>query len=289
MKVQKIKLSPYDFSWIVLDNNHLPIKPITEFIHYLNNIDKSPFTVRSYAHHLKLYWEFLDAKQLDWTQIKLSGLATFVRSVNHLDDYLKTLNEVLLPSKFNRAFIIGFIQYLAKRGLNPMTRGITLLNIRTLHQIALQEEWLDFPDKQVIFNSDLPKDATITPKYISQQVLNQLKKHLHQLSPWMQNFVTVLMETGRRVSEVSSLTFNCLEQDTGVARSWLYKEPAICELIKNAKGKTNNQLMRDQAILLKAKDKQIEILTKQNKLLRKQIDELRQQLEVTYAAVYKLE
>lgn len=52
MKVQKIKLSPYDYSWLVLDNNHLPIKPITEFIRYLNNVDKSPITVKSYAHHL---------------------------------------------------------------------------------------------------------------------------------------------------------------------------------------------------------------------------------------------
>lgn len=60
MKVQKIKLSPYEYSWLVLDNKHLPIKPITEFIRYLNNVDKSPFTVRSYAYHLKLYWEFLD-------------------------------------------------------------------------------------------------------------------------------------------------------------------------------------------------------------------------------------
>jgi len=28
MKVQKIKLSSYDYSWLVLDNNHLPVKPI---------------------------------------------------------------------------------------------------------------------------------------------------------------------------------------------------------------------------------------------------------------------
>lgn len=37
MKVQKIKLSPYDYTWLVLDNNYLPIKPITEFIRYLND------------------------------------------------------------------------------------------------------------------------------------------------------------------------------------------------------------------------------------------------------------
>ena len=28
MKVQKIKLSSYEYSWLVLDNIHLPIKPI---------------------------------------------------------------------------------------------------------------------------------------------------------------------------------------------------------------------------------------------------------------------
>ncbi|HRD70526.1 MAG TPA: hypothetical protein PK657_10310 [Legionella sp.] len=44
MKVQKIKLSSYDVTWIVLDDNHLPIKPITEFVRYLNNVDKSPCT-----------------------------------------------------------------------------------------------------------------------------------------------------------------------------------------------------------------------------------------------------
>lgn len=46
MKVQKIKLSSYDVTWIVLDDNHLPIKAITEFVRYLNNVDKSPCTVK---------------------------------------------------------------------------------------------------------------------------------------------------------------------------------------------------------------------------------------------------
>lgn len=92
-----------------------------------------------------------------------------------------------------------------------------------------------------------------------------------------------------QVMEKESIPINFLSvfNFTGVARSWLYKEPAICEMIRNAKGKSNNQLMRDQAVKLRAKDKQIEILSKQNKMLRKQIEELRQQLEVSYAAIYK--
>lgn len=74
---------------------------------------------------------------------------------------------------------------------------------------------------------------------------------------------------------------------TGVSRSWLYKEPTVRDLILKAKDHANNCLMQNQAIQIKTKDREIEILTKQNKMLRKQIDELRQQLEVAYAAIYK--
>lgn len=78
MKVQKIKLSSYDVTWIVLDDNHLPIKPITEFVRYLNNVDKSPCTVKSYAYCLKLFWDYLADKQLNWKTINLASLAGFV-------------------------------------------------------------------------------------------------------------------------------------------------------------------------------------------------------------------
>ncbi|AMP89858.1 MULTISPECIES: DUF6262 family protein [Legionella] len=89
--------------------------------------------------------------------------------------------------------------------------------------------------------------------------------------------------------EKESIPINFLSvyKFTGVSRSWLYKEPAIKSQIENAKERINNQLMRDQAIRLKAKEKEIEVLTKQNKILRNQIDELRKQLEVSYANIYK--
>ena len=103
------------------------------------------------------------------------------------------------------------------------------------------------------------------------------------------------VETIQRVLEAITLmekesipiNFLSVYKFTGVSRSWLYKEPAIKSQIENAKEPINNQLMRDQAIRLKAKEKEIEVLTKQNKILRNQIDELRKQLEVSYANIYK--
>ena len=92
-----------------------------------------------------------------------------------------------------------------------------------------------------------------------------------------------------KIMDQESIPINFLSVSnfTGVARSWLYKEPAIMEIIKKSKRQSNNQLMQDQAVKLKANAREIEVLSKQNKMLRVQIDELRQQLEVAYAAVYK--
>jgi hypothetical protein len=94
-----------------------------------------------------------------------------------------------------------------------------------------------------------------------------------------------------KTMEIEEIPINFLSvfKFTGVSRSWLYKEPMVRDLIIKAKNHANNCLMQNQAIQIKAKDREIEILTKQNKMLRKQIDELRQQLEVAYAAIYKQE
>jgi hypothetical protein len=52
-------------SWMVLDDDYLPVKPILVFLKFLEDLGRSPYTVRSCAHHLKLFWEFLRDKQLD--------------------------------------------------------------------------------------------------------------------------------------------------------------------------------------------------------------------------------
>ena len=47
--------------------------------------------------------------------------------------------------------------------------------------------------------------------------------------------------------------------------------------------------MKNQAIKISTQEKEIQILSKQNKQLREQIEELKQQLEVAYAALYNQE
>ena len=64
--------------WLVLDDDYQPIEPIMAYLRYLDNLEKSPNTIRGYAYNLKLYWEFLNSHHLDWSSIKLEQLADFI-------------------------------------------------------------------------------------------------------------------------------------------------------------------------------------------------------------------
>jgi hypothetical protein len=64
--------------WLVLDDSYQPIEPVMAYLRYLDSLEKSPNTVRTYAYNLKLYWEFLQHKSLNWQEVNLEQLADFI-------------------------------------------------------------------------------------------------------------------------------------------------------------------------------------------------------------------
>lgn len=44
----------------------------------MESLERSPNTIKSYAGHLKLYWEFLQASHFDWGEVTLENLADFI-------------------------------------------------------------------------------------------------------------------------------------------------------------------------------------------------------------------
>lgn len=65
-------------AWMVIGDDFLPIEPVQEFLDYLRDIERSPNTIRAYAYHLKLYWEYLSQNGLDWTEVGVVELAEFL-------------------------------------------------------------------------------------------------------------------------------------------------------------------------------------------------------------------
>lgn len=79
MKVQRVRLPNSNrVSWLVLDDNYLPIQPIQSYLQYLESLERSPNTIHAYAGHLKLLWEFLRDYSLEWEDINLDKLANFI-------------------------------------------------------------------------------------------------------------------------------------------------------------------------------------------------------------------
>src|ERR1019366_7754784 len=55
-------------SWTVLGDDDVPVVPVDRLLAYLTDIDRSPNTVKAYAHDLKNYWEFISFRGLDWLE-----------------------------------------------------------------------------------------------------------------------------------------------------------------------------------------------------------------------------
>lgn len=123
MKVQKGIISEtLRQCWMVLDDDYLPIDPIGKYLNYLDSLERSPNTLAVYAHNLKLYWEFLKDKQLDWKEINLENLSDFIhwlrnpnRGVISLEPQVskrceKTINHCLTT-------VCGFYEFHERLGI----------------------------------------------------------------------------------------------------------------------------------------------------------------------------
>ena len=64
-------------SWTVLGDDG-PVQPIERYLAYLTDIERSPNTVKAYAHDLKDWFVFLAGQGLDWREVRLEDVAGFV-------------------------------------------------------------------------------------------------------------------------------------------------------------------------------------------------------------------
>lgn len=65
-------------SWTVLREDGVSVGPIERYLAYLSDIQRSPNTVKAYAHDLKDYWVFLAVRGLDWREVRLEDIGGFV-------------------------------------------------------------------------------------------------------------------------------------------------------------------------------------------------------------------
>ena len=79
MRVQRVLMPGWEAeSWTVLGGDQAPVVPVERFLGYLTSIEKSPNTVKAYAHDLKDWFTYLTGHDLDWQVVTVEDVAGFV-------------------------------------------------------------------------------------------------------------------------------------------------------------------------------------------------------------------
>ena len=109
-------------SWTLVGSDRLPVGPVERYLAWLTHIERSPNTVRAYAHDLKLYWSFLAARGLAWDRPSVEALGEFTAWLRSPGE-----NVVVLASgdprrgrrTVNRALsaVTGLYEYHQRNGL----------------------------------------------------------------------------------------------------------------------------------------------------------------------------
>nr|WP_231109957.1 site-specific integrase [Mycobacterium avium] len=69
---------PLRESWTVLGDDDAPVAAVDRYLAYLTDIERSPNTVKAYAHDLKDWFGFLAERGLDWRAVRLDDVGEFV-------------------------------------------------------------------------------------------------------------------------------------------------------------------------------------------------------------------
>ena len=79
MRVQRVVMPGSEAeSWTLLGDDQVPLDPVERFLGYLASIEKSPNTVKAYAHDLKDWFTYLARHGRDWRAVTVEDVAGFV-------------------------------------------------------------------------------------------------------------------------------------------------------------------------------------------------------------------
>jgi integrase/recombinase XerD len=73
VRVQQVLVPGAAESWTVIGCDLRPVDPIERYLAWLSRIERAPTTVRAYAHDLRLFWEFVESRNLAGMPCRWSG------------------------------------------------------------------------------------------------------------------------------------------------------------------------------------------------------------------------
>lgn len=124
MKVQKIETSNKSYPlYILVDDEYMVVDSVMKYVQFLDSTGKAPNTIRTYCHHLKIYFEYL--KQIDKQpqQVNFEDISRFVGWLRNPIGQVNVFNIRAQEAARSEATVnlivntvIGFYDYLERLG-----------------------------------------------------------------------------------------------------------------------------------------------------------------------------
>lgn len=129
MNVQKIITKKGEIRYLVMDDDDQIIEPVHRYIRYLDSMNRSIYTIKSYCSSLKIYFEFLQKEKYTYLTILDDGRRLLV--LTDFMGYLRRWRTEKIGSVPNArsertintimAAVIGFYRFLELNGDIPQT------------------------------------------------------------------------------------------------------------------------------------------------------------------------
>lgn len=212
MEVVKVKTEDGKERYFVADDYGLPIEPILKFIRFKDNTNFARNTLRMYCQHLKLYFEYLQQRELDFQKVTIDDLALFVNWLQNPYKSLKVIpthqvETARSPRTVNIIVntVLAFYDYILRHeeysnNISDRLRKFVSTPSRNfkgfLYGVAYEQ-------KKVTSNILKLKVPKSKPKTLSKEEIGTLIRACNNLRDKF--LLTLLYETGMRIGEALSL------------------------------------------------------------------------------------
>lgn len=212
MQVVKVKLEKNKERYYVATDDGIPIEVIFKFIKFKDNTGYSRNTLKQYCWHLKLYFEYLEQRKLDFKNVTIDDLAHFVKWLqNPLQSVkiipIKSKHSLRSESTINTIVntLLTFYDYVLRHEeysndiSERLKKSVILPNSKFkgfLYGIAYQNKTI----ASNILKLKVPKKR---PKILKKEDIEKILKSCNNCRDRF--LICLLYETGMRIGEILSL------------------------------------------------------------------------------------
>lgn len=212
MEVVRVKTEEGKERYFVANDDGLPIEPILKFIKFKDNTNFARNTLRMYCQHLKLYFEYLQQRELDFQKVTIDDLALFVNWLQNPYKSLKVIpthqvETARSPRTVNIIVntVLAFYDYILRHekysnNISDRLKKFVSTPSRNfkgfLYGIAHEQKKIT----SNILKLKVPKSK---PKTLSKEEIGILIRACNNLRDKF--LLTLLYETGMRIGEALSL------------------------------------------------------------------------------------